>query len=520
MGREVDNTIYYQFAADPNWDYSTGKLPSGYEPEWKWEERYVPVAHTFNNEELGPHKYRREKIGKQNTLYGFPMLISATDIEKIDLVEIGSDDEYTYYRLDTTWDSGVVSSSDEPIKIIKGIDGADGTDGKDGETPALQVPAETWFNTVAELKANTDYVDGERYGVFENTTVYIYDAGSIDGEQPDDNPGTGRYEVDYTFDNQYATIPDVEAVPMVQAAKGITPYLLQHWWNLTARQTDIKTRYEANSDTNAFTDAEKTKLGNALTSVNTDIVTNDSLLAPGVTATDSLDGLAERFNNYPLWDTWPVTNYDANPPSVNTITTTVDGSLSFNVKDVLRLKMNDNSYRYGYVKAMTPSLITVHGDILDQAIISIEYEFGNNNAVTEDELEISSDDIYLFSEARPDIRTTAGGSLTTPANAYGTDVFFNKPFYSSKGTLVYAFATAASLDSSVTAPILNVKFDGINIAATFTVDTSIVESSAFALDYIQSVGEALNVNVTNPGGNRLTTGIVIHLFMFNDKDPV
>ncbi len=50
----------------------------------------------------------------------------------------------------------------------------------------------------------------------------------------------------------------------------------------TANQTnsEIKTAYEANSNTNAFTDAEQTKLGNAVTLTDTQTLTNKTLTTP------------------------------------------------------------------------------------------------------------------------------------------------------------------------------------------------------------------------------------------------
>lgn len=589
MGREIDNTIYYQFAADPNWDYSTGKLPDGYEPEWKWEERFIPVTHIFNNETVGPHKYRREKVGKQAKRYGFPMLISATDIDKIELVETGSDETYTYYRLDTTWDSGVVSSSSDSVKIPKG---KDGTDGQDGVSPELQVPAETWFNTVAELKANTVYADGERYGVFENTTVYIYDAGSVTGEQPDDNPGIGRYEIDYSFANQFATIPDVEALPMVQAAKGLTPYLLQYWWDLNARESEIKTKYEANANTNAFTDAdvlklagieagaqvnltdaevkiayennvdtnaftdtllnklngiesgatadqtdieikiayennantnaftdaEKTKLVNALTSVSTDIVINDSLIVAGSNATEALDNLSTRLDNYPLWITIPGTSYTATPASTNTITTSIDFTTYIDGGDVLRATLADTSVVYLYAKDIAAGLFTSFGGLLTGDITLLEYEKGNNNAITEDELELPNDDFYLWGDNRPLTAKTNGGALTS-AGMYGIDVFNYKPFKSSKGSLVYAWASVRDCSSSAGDPTVTVKFNGVDVVTTFTLSGVEVESGVIDQSLV-SVGNNIMVDIPYPGASFDISDVVIHLLMFNDKDIV
>ena len=219
-----DNRVLIEYSADPNWDYSTG-YPSGEESVWKWEAEYNPTEHTFNGETVGPHKFSRIKVGALGT-WSYPQPISGQSVSKVDFVYKEDLGNALSYNVVTTYEDGTTYTSATPIEVQKGEAGKDA----DG---AGNTPAETWFNTETDMKAYTSYQDGVRYGIFANESVYIYRASSTVGIKPDNNStAVGRYVFDYSFSGQFASTGDMSTNPMVQAAKAVTPYLLQYWWNL------------------------------------------------------------------------------------------------------------------------------------------------------------------------------------------------------------------------------------------------------------------------------------------------
>lgn len=251
-----------------------------------------------------------------------------------------------------------------------------------------------------------------------------------------------------------------------------------------------------------------------------DKVPNQSLLAIGATVTAAIDFIMGLFINYPLWSVLANTEYTATPASVNTITTSSDTSTNFNVGDVLRVELTGALIRYVKVQNISPTLITVFGDLLTADIVSIRYERGNNAAIQHYEVWVGSDEIYLFGDARPTIRKTNGGAATAPVNTnYGSDIFYEKQLRVDKGTLVYARYTAHELDSSVTPATLEMKF-GANTVVNWSIDALAGDSGAIVADYANTEDIYPVVNVTNPSGDKKVSFVKLFFEMFNDKDPI
>lgn len=212
--------LYIEYSEDPNWDYSQGQ-PSGNEPGWFWEEKFTPVDHQIGDKLVGPHKWRRERVGI-NSRWSYPQPIAGASIQTIELLFDSQDTNYTYYKVQSTYDNGQEYMSENLVSVAKGQDGKD-AEASDAEVPGL------WFQDEAELKAFPDPVHSDRYGNLSNQTVYVYNQFSTSGIKPDHITGTGRYEEDYTLGG------------------GLDP-------------TTIKAFYESNDDTNVFSDADNTKL--------------------------------------------------------------------------------------------------------------------------------------------------------------------------------------------------------------------------------------------------------------------
>lgn len=220
ISSKIDNRAYIQYSQDPNWDYSKG-LPNGTEEGFYWEESFVPVSHTFQGITVGPHKYRREKIGAYGT-WTLPQKIIGDSVLGIETIFDSEDTDFVYYKAVTSLDDGSTYESPTLIEIPKGKDGEDGLNGStDGPSK--------WFDTIAALQANTTYSNDELFGVFSEQKVYIYNSSAVSGIKPNDNTGSGRYVFSYSFAGTFASTSDMQQNPLVQAAKAMTPYLLQIW---------------------------------------------------------------------------------------------------------------------------------------------------------------------------------------------------------------------------------------------------------------------------------------------------
>ena len=266
-------------------------------------------------------------------------------------------------------------------------------------------------------------------------------------------------------------------------------------------------------------DALNTLLGK-FCSITSDNVANDSLLAIGATVTAAIDFIMGLFINYPLWSILANTEYTAIPATANTITTSSDTSTKFNIGDVLRVEQTGALIRYVKVQNITPTLITVFGDLLIADIVSIRYERGNNAAIQQYKCVVGSDEIYRYGTARPFVRATNSGALAAPANTnYGTDLYYDKQLKVEQGTLVYARYTAHSLDSSAIAAEFEMKF-GANTVVTWSIDSRAGDSEAIVGSYASTDTVYPVVNVTNPSGNKVAEGIKLYFEIFSDKDPV
>lgn len=229
-----DNRLYIQYSEDPGWDYKGGtNLPNGTESVWSWEESYIPVPHIYNDVTVGPHKFQRVKVGAKG-VWSLPQRIAGNSIARVDFIYESEDSSFINYKVITTYEDGFSYESELPIQVPKGESGKD-SDGANNPAPS------TWFNNEAALKAYTGYVDGERYGVFDSQFVYIYRASSSVGIKPDDNSsGLGRYVFEYSFAGQFAETSDIDVTPMVQAAKAMTPYLLQYWYDTQGLKVHVE----------------------------------------------------------------------------------------------------------------------------------------------------------------------------------------------------------------------------------------------------------------------------------------
>ncbi len=67
--------IYIEYSHEIDFDFSTGKYPSGDEADWNWEEVYIPVEHEFNGKKVPKHSYMRMKVGIDN-IWSYPIFIS------------------------------------------------------------------------------------------------------------------------------------------------------------------------------------------------------------------------------------------------------------------------------------------------------------------------------------------------------------------------------------------------------------------------------------------------------------
>ena len=211
----MDNKIYIQYSPDIKWDYSTGRLPSGHEPEWVWEESFIPVEHKLGTKVIGKHVYKRIKVGF-NGVWSNPIPLQGKGIESVSTALKTSNNGIQTYELTFNFSDGSKSSGGS-FEVVNGKDGEDGTS-------ATAPPSTTWFSTEIEMRANTAYADGQYYGRFDNQTVYKYDSSASTGIKPDDVIGNGRYVAQYSLTDEFASEADMGTSPMVQSIKSITPY--------------------------------------------------------------------------------------------------------------------------------------------------------------------------------------------------------------------------------------------------------------------------------------------------------
>ena len=79
---ESPRSLFVQYSHDILFDYSTGKWPTGNETTFDWENNYIPQDHVYNGKTVGPHVWRREKLGLNGTWsYPQPFAINNANIE-------------------------------------------------------------------------------------------------------------------------------------------------------------------------------------------------------------------------------------------------------------------------------------------------------------------------------------------------------------------------------------------------------------------------------------------------------
>lgn len=214
------NKLYIEYSDDPGWDYNNG-YPSGKESVWNWEEKYTPVEHKKGDKVIGPHKWRRERVGI-NSEWSYPQPLIGSSVVKVDFIFAKIDSDKTYYYVRSTYDDGLVYQSPDTIYVLNGKDGKDASSGS-------QTAPTQWFQSVSELQEFDGFIHDVRYGVFGTETIYRYDQFATTGIKPNSISGPGRYVEDYTIGG--AATPE-----------------------------SIKALYEQNPDTNAFTDNLLSKL--------------------------------------------------------------------------------------------------------------------------------------------------------------------------------------------------------------------------------------------------------------------
>ncbi len=82
---ESPQQLYLQYSQDIVFDYSSGKYPTGLEAGFIWEDYYIPIDHSGNGVALGPHVWRREKVGLDGT-WSFPQAITINSSNLSDLM--------------------------------------------------------------------------------------------------------------------------------------------------------------------------------------------------------------------------------------------------------------------------------------------------------------------------------------------------------------------------------------------------------------------------------------------------
>ena len=224
--------------------------------------------------------------------------------------------------------------------------------------------------------------------------------------------------------------------------------------NATADQTDaeIKTAYENNADTNAFTDAEKTKVANALTDADFTDPSGVKAIDQGLSTTDDV-----TFNQLTLTaDLHGPSTFTIDPATVgdNTGTVVIAGNLTVNGTTTT---VNSNTVNIG------DNIITLNSD---------ETGTPSQNAGIEIERGTDTNKTFLWNETND--AWTADGAFTA--------------------TGVAAFTDSTASTSSSTGAVLITGGTGIggalNVAGTigFTNNTASTSSSTGAMVVTGGVG--------------------------------
>ena len=119
---EAPQKLYIQYSHDIDFNYSDGRMPDGTEPDWDWEEQYIPIEHKINGRTVGRHVFMRIKVGEPS-YWTIPIAIS-NNVTNIDtVVSEFEDDGVTFsFTIKLTFTDGSSVESD-PITIKNGADG-------------------------------------------------------------------------------------------------------------------------------------------------------------------------------------------------------------------------------------------------------------------------------------------------------------------------------------------------------------------------------------------------------------
>lgn len=98
---ESPQKLFIQYSHDITFDYSTGRWPTGNETDFDWEDYYIPQDHTYNGRTVGPHVWRRERLGL-NGLWSYPQpfAINNANIEAFANGSISYFDQRYYTKTD------------------------------------------------------------------------------------------------------------------------------------------------------------------------------------------------------------------------------------------------------------------------------------------------------------------------------------------------------------------------------------------------------------------------------------
>lgn len=190
-------------------------------------------------------------------------------------------DPHSQYATDTDL-SNHVNNTSNPHNVTKAQVGLSLVD----NTSDLNKPISTATQTALDLKADITYVDTEIDAAIASAYKYISDY-NASTNTPDLTTTPNSIKVGHTYVVSVAGTFFGENVEIGDQliCKLDSPSLLSHWSRIQKNvdNATIKTMYEANANTNAFTDAEKTKLSGieALAEVNN---------ISDVNATDLTDG--------------------------------------------------------------------------------------------------------------------------------------------------------------------------------------------------------------------------------------
>ena len=100
-----DGTLFIQYSSEITFDYSTGRFPNGTESVFKWEEYYTPVNHDLDGVVVGPHVWRREKIGANGTWSNPQYIAAGSPTTTLDSLYVRIDDLKTSGEAEVHWDN-------------------------------------------------------------------------------------------------------------------------------------------------------------------------------------------------------------------------------------------------------------------------------------------------------------------------------------------------------------------------------------------------------------------------------